>query len=286
MNKKIPVSKLAELTAERAGCNAAEASQFIKDLFAIVESEIMTCGESEIPGLGKFIKSNQPGEPLEFIPDEDFAALLNEYFSSFTAVKLNDGVTDDILDEANDDGAQTDIKTNNHDVEAQEEGLPLTETALSEESGNEETISEEEDAKTADAKEAMEEMAIDVPPELPEELEKEQVAYEANEVQSTVTNELTAEHSEEISVTAVTPASSKENTDNVQTLEPHIATTEDTPEEIAEEEVEYVVVKRQKSRFWLGLTLGLVLGFALGVIAYLAYMLHYLKLPVEDITGF
>ena len=105
-------------------------------------------------------------------------------------------------------------------------------------------------------------------------------------MQSTVTNELTAEHSEEISVTAVTPASSKENTDNVQTLEPHIATTEDTPEEIAEEEVEYVVVKRQKSRFWLGLTLGLVLGFALGVIAYLAYMLHYLKLPVEDITGF
>ena len=56
MNKKIPVSKLAELTAERAGCNAAEASQFIKDLFAIVESEIMTCGESEIAGLGKFIK--------------------------------------------------------------------------------------------------------------------------------------------------------------------------------------------------------------------------------------
>ena len=57
-------------------------------------------------------------------------------------------------------------------------------------------------------------------------------------------------------------------------------------DEIPEEEMEYVVVRKSKSRFWLGLILGLLLGFATGVISFLAYIVKILDIQVENVFPF
>lgn len=50
--------------------------------------------------------------------------------------------------------------------------------------------------------------------------------------------------------------------------------------------MEYVVVRKSKSRFWLGLILGLLLGFATGVISFLAYIVKILDIQVENVFPF
>lgn len=286
MNNKIPVSKLAEATAARAGCTPAEAIQLIKDLFAIVEADIMAGGEPEIAGLGRFAKSTVPGEPLVFIPDEDFAALLNEDFASFSSVKLNEGVTEEILAEA----------------EEPEEETDTDEVSITEDSATDKVVPASNEPATDLTEEIVEEALIEVsapdageesPPELPEEVKEEEKTTERpQEMNSDNTPEgeeagLQVETSVDIDAAA-------ENQDEIEAQVEDIVESDDAAKQtgqdsgidhIEEEEVEYVVVRKQKSHFWTGLLIGFILGFAIGVIAYLCYMLQILKLPVEDITG-
>lgn len=290
MNSKIPVSRLSEVTAARVGCTQAEATQFIKDLFAIVEAEVTAGGEPEIKGLGKFAKSNIPGEPLEFIPDEDFAALLNEDFASFEPVKLNEGVTDEMLAEAEiAEPGHDDHQNTTSEPKAMEE--PVQETADTDNSGPATQAADTEPDQTESKPESATEYLSETPPELPD------TAVEQNQPVQCQT-----ESAPEGDAATPTPQSEAKASDEPLEAPQQAADGQETPiakveqqdedddtepqcNPIEEEDVEYVIVRRPKSRFWVGLAIGLILGFALGVIAYIWYLIQYLQLPVEDITG-
>lgn len=273
MNAKIPVSKLAELTATASGTTSAQALQFIKDLFAIIEDEL-SAGESvNIEGLGTFTKSGLPGQPIAYTPDPDFAQELNEEFSVFSPVELHDEVTTEMLE-----SVETPEETDSPQPESQlEEKLPDSE----------------------------------LPPELPADLTEDHqntegqikcenpTADEANPKTATpatlldVKVETKPTVEENIIVEKLEPAPEQilvEIPGN--TIKDDVSSTAEVKEKpepakfIPEDEEEYVVVRRQKSRFGLGFILGLLLGFALGIIAFLAYLISELNIPLENIVTY
>lgn len=273
MNAKIPVSKLAELTATASGTTSAQALQFIKDLFAIIEDEL-SAGESvNIKGLGTFTKSGLPGQPIAYTPDPDFAQELNEEFSVFSPVELHDEVTTEMLA-----SVETPEETDSPQPESQpEEEIPDTE----------------------------------LPPELPAELiEKHPITENQIESEIPAVDEAKSETIQPettVDIKVESEPTAKENI-IVEKLEPapeplateipdnanqaDVSSTSAINEKpapakfIPEDEEEYVVVRRQKSRFGLGFVLGLLLGFALGIIAFLAYLISELNIPLENIVTY
>lgn len=286
MNSRIPLNRIAELTAISTDSDNAVCLQFIKDLFSIVEEEVSRGNEVEIPGLGIFAKSGEIDEPISFIPDEDFAGRLNEAFSMFSPVELHEGVTEKELSEA-------DIPENT------ESGIEPELTVITESS--ESPSGSPECRDTTDA---------------PAESQSEMVTVHECEIEVTESVEsadipdsqhMTEPEEEQIpedtpSGVALPETSGEENSEPVslEELDSEIDTEEielpdaivdlkpepTSDDEIPEEEMEYVVVRKSKSRFWLGLILGLLLGFAAGVISFLAYIVKMLDIQVENVFPF
>lgn len=254
MNSKIPVSKIAGLTAHKAGVDQSVALQFIKDLFVIIEEGLCNGETVTIESLGTFSKSLVSGEPIAFYPDPEFADDLNEAFSAFVPVELHDDVTDTMLDEirteeAVDTTRSTEIPANvTEPPEVDKEVLHEEPAVLPAVTPEVDTVNEQEKSNTVQSDAAS--TVMEVPAPEPEPAEDE------------VPPELPSDIEEEASATA--------------TEQP----------DIAEEEVEYVTVRHRKSRFGIGFVLGLIIGVALGVIGYIAYLVHVLQIPVENLIGY
>lgn len=286
MNSRIPLNRIAELTAISTDSDNAVCLQFIKDLFSIVEEEVSRGNEVEIPGLGIFAKSGEIDEPISFIPDEDFAGRLNEAFSMFSPVELHDGVTEKELSEA-------DIPENTESViepeltvitessespsgslECQDATDARAETQSEPEIDHEREVKVTESVESADLPDSQEITEPD-DKQIPEDASSGVVLPETSgeEISETVSlEELDSEiATEEIELPDVTVDLKPEPTSD---------------DEIPEEEMEYVVVRKSKSRFWLGLILGLLLGFAAGVISFLAYIVKMLDIQVENVFPF
>lgn len=286
MNSRIPLNRIAELTAISTNYDNAVCLQFIKDLFSIVEEEVSRGNEVEIPGLGIFAKSGEIDEPISFIPDEDFAGRLNEAFSMFSPVELHDGVTEKELSEA-------DIPENTESV------IEPELTVITESSESPSGSLECQDATDAQAESQSE-------PEIDHEREAK-VTESVESADMPDSQEITEPEDEQIpedasSGVALTETTGEEilETVSLEELGSEIATEEielpdvtvdlkpepTSDDEIPEEEMEYVVVRKSKSRFWLGLILGLLLGFAAGVISFLAYIVKMLDIQVENVFPF
>jgi len=97
MNKDtINLPRLISLIAEGASVSPATARRFLHDLFAYIE-ERLTAGETvNIKGIGEFVNSGDPSNPVLFKADEELAAIANEPFSVFSAVTLNEEAVDEI----------------------------------------------------------------------------------------------------------------------------------------------------------------------------------------------
>lgn len=286
MNSRIPLNRIAELTAISTDSDNAVCLQFIKDLFSIVEEEVSRGNEVEIPGLGIFAKSGEIDEPISFIPDEDFAGRLNEAFSMFSPVELHDGVTEKELSEA-------DIPENTESV------IEPELTVITESSESPSGSLECQDATDASAESQSEMVTV-------HECEIK-VTESVESADMPDSQDMTEPEEEQIPEDAssgvVLPETSGEEiseTVSLEELDSEIATEEielpdvtvdlkpepTSDDEIPEEEMEYVVVRKSKSRFWLGLILGLLLGFAAGVISFLAYIVKMLDIQVENVFPF
>lgn len=273
MNAKIPVSKLAELTATASGTTSAQALQFIKDLFAIIEDEL-SAGESvNIKGLGTFTKSGLPGQPIAYVPDPDFAQEINEEFSVFAPVELHDEVTAEMLESVEpSEEASSPQPENQPEEEIPDAELPpelpagLIENAPLTENQTESEIPTVEEAKSETIQPTV---TVDIKVET-EPTAEDKIIVEKLEP---APEQLAAEIPANASQAAVTSAPTEKE-------KPAPAKF------IPEDEEEYVVVRRQKSRFGLGFILGLLLGFALGIIAFLAYLISELNIPLENIVTY
>ncbi len=286
MNSRIPLNRIAELTAISTDSDNAVCLQFIKDLFSIVEEEVSRGNEVEIPGLGIFAKSGEIDEPISFIPDEDFAGRINEAFAMFSPVELHDGVTEKELSEA-------DIPEDTESVIEPE----LTEIAESSESpsgslecrdttdgpaeSQSETVTEYEcEVKVTESVESADmpdsqEITEPEDEKIPEDASSGVALPETTREETSETVSL-EESGSEIATEEI------ELPDAIVELKPEPTSNDEIPEE----EMEYVVVRKSKSRFWLGLILGLLLGFATGVISFLAYIVKILDIQVENVFPF
>lgn len=285
MNSRIPLNRIAELTAISTESENAVCLQFIKDLFSIVEEEVSRGNEVEIPGLGIFAKSGEIDEPISFIPDEDFAGRINEAFAMFSPVELHDGITEKELSEADipedtKSVIEPELTEVTESVESPSGFLECRDTEGPAESQSETVTIHECSVEVAESVESTDMTNIQ---EMTEP-EVEQISEDASS--GVLLPETTGEEiSETVSLEELGSEIATEEIeipDIIVDLKPESA----SEDEIPEEEMEYVVVRKSKSRFWLGLILGLLLGFAAGVISFLAYIVKILDIQVENVFPF
>lgn len=285
MNSRIPLNRIAELTAISTDSENAVCLQFIKDLFSIVEEEVSRGNEVEIPGLGIFAKSGEIDEPISFIPDEDFAGRINEAFAMFSPVELHDGITEKELSEADipedtKSVIEPELTEVTESVESPSGFIECRDTEGPAESQSETVTIHECSVEVAESVESTDMTNIQ---EMTEP-EVEQISEDASS--GVLLPETTGEEiSETVSLEELGSEIATEEIeipDIIVDLKPESA----SEDEIPEEEMEYVVVRKSKSRFWLGLILGLLLGFAAGVISFLAYIVKILDIQVENVFPF
>lgn len=99
MNETITLPKLISFVAQATDCTPAEARKFVHDFFALIEQTLSEGEMVTIKGVGTFARTDNPAAPVKFQADDELAAAINEPFSAFQAVELNDGVTEDMLQE-------------------------------------------------------------------------------------------------------------------------------------------------------------------------------------------
>lgn len=305
MNSKIPLNQLAQRIASASATSDDEALKFIKDLFAIIEKEVADGEKVVIEGLGSFAKSHSLTEPITFTPDVEFAEELNEAFALFSPTELNPEVSEDALSsisvempeagsyieennaESSTDeipGSTAEVETANRPAvenisdlnaetkEAQSDAEPTATLPERGENGNESEpappqdtlLDESEDALTSEP-ETITETVVDASLQIALEEEPGEPdvpvidsSDSSDETEVSVPPVLNSEPEEATSPIAISNSAMKENDEGT------------------------VIIKRHGSHFWTGIIIGFILGFAVGVVAFLAYIVAYLKIPVES----
>lgn len=145
MNEKISFQQLSELLSEITGSSVATSELFIKEFFVVI-SDALTKGEIvKIKKLGTFSPSGMPDKPIIYAPDEELAEAINMPFACFEAVELYDDISDDALNECNNEHqnglSNTDVEQKKElssttkeleQIETTEKGQNNTETPLTE----------------------------------------------------------------------------------------------------------------------------------------------------------
>ena len=108
MNDIITIKKLAEEIASMTGTDIATAESFLNEFFATVE-DALAAGESvKIKGIGSFSRGDSADEPVVFTPEKEFIESVNTPFEMFSAVDIDDSISDEDL--ADDEDANEDVE--------------------------------------------------------------------------------------------------------------------------------------------------------------------------------
>lgn len=97
MDKIVNLPSLISLVSAQTGIDSVIVRRFIHDFFTTIESELVSGESVTIDGLGQFAFSDNSATPVVFKVDERLAALVNEPFSVFKPVVLNDGAEKEIV---------------------------------------------------------------------------------------------------------------------------------------------------------------------------------------------
>lgn len=282
MNTKIPVKKLSEKVAASVDMPVDEVQSFIKILFDKIVDGLQQGESVTLPGLGRFVASSMPDEPVAFIPEREFSDAVNAPFVMFEPVPLNEGVTEEILDSVPDsetsESTQTTIVTEASDS--------IREQIVNSESGtNANDVSEVSTTATVineDARMPSEDFGKDTI----------EVADATVEVCTDGGNSnVVSEPKQSI------PDSGSEATQNGTDVSQNDApindasttiqqdSSDDPSLFIPEDEEEYVEESRgnDKPRFLQGFVIGLVTGLAIGALALFAYMVYFINSPAVPV---
>ncbi len=97
MNNIITLKKLAEEIASMTGTDIATAEIFLTEFFATLEDSL-SAGESiKIKGIGIFSRCDNTAQPVKFTPEKDFIEAVNTPFEMFSAVDIDDSISDEDL---------------------------------------------------------------------------------------------------------------------------------------------------------------------------------------------
>lgn len=262
---KISIQDLSSVLVEKRGLSKKEASNFISEMFDIVQQELEKDKLVKIKGLGTFkiidvddresVNVNT-GErvlieghgKITFTPDSLMKELVNKPFSQFETVVLNDGLE---FEEPKEEVAEP----QDADPDADPSTMALVDFGLGNVKADLSSFPVIEDNKKEPVAEepAAEEPVVEEQPVAEESVEEEPVSEEPV-IEESIEEELVAEEPSE--------EPTEESID-----EP--AEAESAPDEIGEEEVGYddeEETSGRKSWLWalIGCVVGLVCGYLLG----------------------
>lgn len=103
MNEKISFQQLSELLSGITGSSVAISELFIKEFFAAIADNLAKGESVKIKNFGAFSPSGLPDKPVIFAPTEELAEAINMPFACFEAVELNDDISDDVLNECDEE---------------------------------------------------------------------------------------------------------------------------------------------------------------------------------------
>ncbi|MDE6249283.1 MAG: HU family DNA-binding protein [Paramuribaculum sp.] len=83
MNTKVSFHQIAQNVATRADISVEAAERFIKTLFETASFALENSEGVTIHSLGTFRKSDDPANPVAFVPDEYLAKAVNSPFEMF-----------------------------------------------------------------------------------------------------------------------------------------------------------------------------------------------------------
>ena len=292
---KISIQDLSSVLVEKRGLTKKEASNFISEMFDIVQQELEKDKLVKIKGLGTFkiidvddresVNVNT-GErvlieghgKITFTPDSLMKELVNKPFSQFETVVLNDGVEFEEPKEEVAEPQDTDADPSSMalvdfglgNVKADLSSFPVIEDNIkkgdesAEKLAVEEPVAEEPVAKEPAAKQPAAEKPVAKEPVVEEKVEKQPVveepAAEEPAKEEPVAKEPVIEESIEEEPVAEEPAK--------EPVEEPVA-EESAPDEIGDEEVSYDDEEESSgSKSWLwaliGCVVGLICGYLLG----------------------
>lgn len=108
MNDIITIKKLAEEIASLTGTDIATAESFLNEFFATVE-DALAAGESvKIKSIGSFSRGDSADELVVFTPEKEFIEAVNTPFEMFSAVDIDDSISDEDL--ADDEDVEEDVE--------------------------------------------------------------------------------------------------------------------------------------------------------------------------------
>ena len=291
---KISIQDLSSVLVEKRGLTKKEASNFISEMFDIVQQELEKDKLVKIKGLGTFkiidvddresVNVNT-GErvlieghgKITFTPDSLMKELVNKPFSQFETVVLNDGVEFEEPKEEVAESQDTDADPSSMalvdfglgNVKADLSSFPVIEDNIKKgDESAEKPAVEEPVAEQLVAKQPAAEKPVAKEPVVEEKVEKQPVveepAAEEPAVEEPVVKEPVIEESIEEEPVAEEPA--KEPAE--EPVEEPVA-EESAPDEIGDEEVSYDDEEESSgSKSWLwaliGCVVGLVCGYLLG----------------------
>ncbi len=128
MSRKIPIHELADILAKNCSISKESAETFIRSFFDLI-AESVTAGETvKVKGIGTFAASDNPDNPVDFVPDKSLADTINAPFALFEPEPLSASVSTEMLDEIDqeeeeDMDTKEEIKVNEaiEDIKAKED---------------------------------------------------------------------------------------------------------------------------------------------------------------------
>lgn len=128
MNDIITIKKLAEEIASMTGTDIATAESFLNEFFATVE-DALAAGESiKIKGIGSFSRGDSADEPVVFTPEKEFIESVNTPFEMFSAVDIDDSISDEDLADNEDANESVEEDIIVEDTDNEEETTEVNET--------------------------------------------------------------------------------------------------------------------------------------------------------------
>ncbi len=84
MNQKLSLKQIVDRISDKSGVSVDVVEAFVKEYFFEVAQMIATGEQVEIPSIGKFSLRKDSPDPIEFVPDMEFAAQINQPFQMFS----------------------------------------------------------------------------------------------------------------------------------------------------------------------------------------------------------
>ncbi len=95
MQQRLNINQLSKSIAETNGCSIFTAETFVKSLFSLIGDKLIEGEHIKIKGFGEFYVDNEKN--IIFNIDDELTTVINQPFSCFEPVELDDDVTDDVF---------------------------------------------------------------------------------------------------------------------------------------------------------------------------------------------